>query len=305
MTQLHSQPLQLQAPPFLPSTAPTFDSMPTPPRDLEFPAVNPFGRETLGPRLSTGVNAILGAVASSGEFNEKRAFALSKAMKNRKLAPLVQSAGLLPSKEHQQFKMCISNAAKWIKRAREKEGPGGSINHDKKSMVETAFSLFVSTPVNSPSNPAQASMRCSGAVSVSTLSGAFGIPRSSAARLHKRAHQKHHELVDRKDGTSWSRCKPLNAKVIFTESYLRDLWEWVTNHHQVVQSPIVNDTLLIKNLDGEKVAVTKLLLRIPIYELHNDLIKPVEEGGFALGNDSGEVQMSDTSLRDHLPPQLC
>ena len=111
--------------------------------------------------------------------------------------------------------------------------------------------------------------------------------------------------MDRKDGTSWSRCKPLNAKVTFTKHCVRELREWVTNHHQVVQSPIVNDTLLIKNLDGEKVAVTKLLLRIPVRELHNDLIKPVEEGGFALArNDKGEVQMSDTSLHDHLPPQL-
>ena len=77
-------------------------------------------------------------------------------------------------------------------------------------------------------------------------------------------------------------------------------------HSQVVQSPIVNDTLLTKNRLGVKTPAPKLLLRIPVRELHNDMIKPVSEGGFALAHKSaGEVQISDTSLHNHLPPQLC
>ena len=57
--------------------------------------------------------------------------------------------------------------------------------------------------------------------------------------------------------------------------------------------------------DGEKVRETKLLLLCSVRELHNDLIKSPEEGGFyGARNDSGEVLISDTALRKHMPSNL-
>ena len=57
--------------------------------------------------------------------------------------------------------------------------------------------------------------------------------------------------------------------------------------------------------DGEKVRETKLLLLCSVRELHNDLIKSPEEGRFSgARNDSGEVLISDTALRKHMPSNL-
>ena len=55
---------------------------------------------------------------------------------------------------------------------------------------------------------------------------------------------------------------------------IENMNEWVFNHPQVVNSPISNDTLLVPDPDwpGNKIRVSKLLLQISIYELHNDLI---------------------------------
>ena len=193
---------------------------------------------------------------------------------------------------------------KMMERAREKAGPGGSLNHDKKSMVETLAVAVVNTPANSPSHPDHTSKR-SGEVTISTLAGAFGMSRSAAARLFKKARAKRAALVERRDGTSWSRCKGLKPAKTFTEEFVLEIWNWVEGHTDVIQSPIVNDTLLIKNRLGVKTPVPKLLLRIPVHELHNDMIKPVSEGGFSLArNPEGKVIISDTSLRKHLPPQL-
>ena len=128
---------------------------------------------------------------------------------------------------------------------------------------------------------------------------------SAAACLFEKAREKRAALVERRDGTSWSRCKGLKPAKTFTKEFVLEMWNWVEGHSDVVQSPIVNDTLLTKNRQGVKTPVPKLLLRIPVCELHNDMIKPVSEGGFGLAhNFAGEVQTSDTSLCKHLPPQL-
>ena len=251
------------------------------------------------------VQGILDAVASSGQTHEQRACALAKALNKKKLAPIVQAAGLVPDKEVQQMKQCQVNMGKMMERAREKAGPGGSLNHDKKSMVETLAVAVVNTPVNSPPHP-DCTTRCPGEVTITILQGAFGMSHSAAAHLFKKAREKRAALVKRRDGTSWSRCKGLKPAKTFTKEFVLEMWNWVEGHTDVVQSPFVNDTLLIKNRLGVKTPVPELLLRIPIHELHNDMVKPVSEGGFDLAqNPEGEVTISDTSLHKHLPPQLC
>ena len=171
----------------------------TPPRNVSVES-NPFSRGPLHADLSAGVQGILDAVASSGQTHEQRACALTKALNKKKLAPIVQAAGLAPNKEVQQLKACQANAAKIIGRAREKAGHGGSINHDKKSLVESVALAFVETPVNSPSHPNRTTQRSRG-VTVATLQGAFGIPRSSAGRVCKLVHEKCLALKERRDGT--------------------------------------------------------------------------------------------------------
>ena len=83
------------------------------------------------------------------------------------------------------------------------------------------------------------------------------------------------------------------------------LRSWIVNHHSVVTSPIANDTYIVKNEDGTQGHVPKLLLECSVRELHNDLIKVPEQGGLeGAVNDSGEIIISDTALRAHLPKNL-
>jgi hypothetical protein len=67
----------------------------------------------------------------------------------------------------------------------------------------------------------------------------------------------------------------------------------------VVESPIVNETILVKNIaTGQKERVNKLLLQISIRELHNDMLLPPDQGGFAEAWDErGAARISDTALR--------
>ena len=75
--------------------------------------------------------------------------------------------------------------------------------------------------------------------------------------------------------------------------------DWITSHEHVVNSPIYNETLLIKDpVTSEKRRVAKLLLEIPVWELHNNLVAPVQEGGLAESQDStGSIIISDMNLQ--------
>jgi hypothetical protein len=83
--------------------------------------------------------------------------------------------------------------------------------------------------------------------------------------------------------------------------------EWILKNSNVRQSPIVNDSLLIKNNEtGQKERVPKLLLECSMRQLHNELLASPQDGGLAGARDvvTKEAVISDTMLRSIAPPQL-
>jgi len=90
--------------------------------------------------------------------------------------------------------------------------------------------------------------------------------------------------------------------------YIRQkLHDWILDHPHVIDSPITNDCLWIKDPEAPegRRRVGKLLLEISVRELHNDLLDTPENGGLAEARDeSGDVLISDMALGYLLPPQL-
>ena len=78
------------------------------------------------------------------------------------------------------------------------------------------------------------------------------------------------------------------------------------HHPQVVQSPIVNDCLKVK-IDGhtEPQLVTKLLLRVSVRELRNNLVSYTYDVGLKESRDAEiNIIISDSILRSLLTPQF-
>ena len=76
---------------------------------------------------------------------------------------------------------------------------------------------------------------------------------------------------------------------------------FIENHLNIVQSPLMNDYVSVKDKANPSVVhkLPKLLLPVSIQELHNDLIEQLPEvckGGIPL--------VSDTKLRKMMPPQV-
>ena len=59
------------------------------------------------------------------------------------------------------------------------------------------------------------------------------------------------------------------------------LHSWICNHPQVVNPPLKNNHVNIKDhITGEIIKRKKLLIKTPVKKLHKDLIKKPSEGGF-------------------------
>jgi len=81
---------------------------------------------------------------------------------------------------------------------------------------------------------------------------------------------------------------------------------YIRGHHDVVPSLIVNNTIQVYNPEtGKKEPKPKLLLMVSVRELHNDMSKPVNEGGFEDTYDANrKLLISDTMLCSLLPKEL-
>ena len=108
-----------------------------------------------------------------------------------------------------------------------------------------------------------------------------------------------------KDGVLWSSVTERSKWSKIPSELRSSLKDWITNHPDVVNSPLYRDMLWWKKEDGTKEKIPKLLITIPIRQLHNDMIEPPENGGLeGVRNEKGEVIISDTALRDNLPFNL-
>jgi hypothetical protein len=79
---------------------------------------------------------------------------------------------------------------------------------------------------------------------------------------------------------------------------------WIQNHSMIVNPPLKDETLLVKDpLTSKRLRKTKLLLCIRIHELHNDLYKDPPVGLPEAIDNNGKKLISDTMLRSLLLPE--
>jgi hypothetical protein len=181
---------------------------------------------------------------------------------------------------------------KMVRRAVFTKTKEGRPNDDKASFVESLLTSIVESPNTAIKPP---SMRAQ--------SSALGIPWSTGRRLLKNAKAKRILLKYIEIGVDWSQRRKRKLWRNVDQDVRDKLHAWIINHEMVIESPISNDILLKLNpVTGIKERVPKLLLQIPVRELHNDLVKPIEEGGLLKARDENVIALiSHTALRSMMP----
>jgi len=243
---------------------------------------------------SRAVQKIVLAVKSVGT-KQQQALALQAATCHPELQSIAKSAGYSAANTTSSAEFNLLQMEKMVRRAVATKTKEGRPNHDKASFVESIMTSISESP-NTTQKPS--SMRAQSSV--------LGLPWSTGRRLLKNAKAKRGLLSSMESGVEWSRRRKRKRWQKISQDVRDKVYAWIVDHEMVVESPIANDALLKLNLvTGEKERVPKLLLQIPVRELHNDLLKPVEEGGLLEARDNnGRALISDTALRSMMPEQL-
>ena len=78
----------------------------------------------------------------------------------------------------------------------------------------------------------------------------------------------------------WSSIPNCKGHTKINEQVNKYLYNWIIQHPQVVQSPIIKCFLIVSMYShSESQLVSKLLLKVSVWELHNITLSPAEEGG--------------------------
>lgn len=139
-----------------------------------------------------------------------------------------------------------------------------------------------------------------GALPLRESSKVLGLAVTTLHRQFKKTKSKRKAIKSGAADDRWIFKTKRKGHTKITSQLRNAIVTWVTQNENVIHSPIARDTLLVK-LPGanSKRRVGKLLLEIPVRELHNQLVSPQSEGGLPSARDAeGEILVSDSTLRN-------
>lgn len=246
---------------------------------------------------------IIDTVQGCGTF-QQQALSLHSASVHPELRAVAKTAGFcFPDSETKAASTAsfhLEQLRKIVKDVSTTASTKGRTNDDKAAFLENIITALAPDGTSAAETP-----------SILSTSKLLGLSRSTTRRKLATASKKRKLLLandnEGEKEVMWSR--PLKKRKGFTKitQDVRDaLCTWVKSHPNVIHSPIANDTILVP-VSGqvEKQRVGKLLLEIPIRELHNMMICTQEEGGLPEARDvNNKVIISDTMLRNILRSDL-
>jgi hypothetical protein len=275
-------------------------------RNLDLQAFREGSKNANSARVAKhrAVMKIVSAVKEAGT-RDQQSLALQGALVHPDLRAISKSAGYCPevyTEEARTARYQINQARRVLKLARTTNKKRGRCTDVKDSLVQSVMTAVAPSP-NSELGKNGLPTRRQLMVSLGfdgTRTGASRLLFSQASDRRKRIR----ELQATEDAWSVRRKKP--KQVLKVDENLRKLLDsWIRNHEMVVESPIKDETLLVLNpVTGIKERKAKLLLCVPVRELHNDLVKDPPTGLAGAKDANNKCVISDTMLRSLLPPEL-
>jgi hypothetical protein len=256
------------------------------------------------------VACIIKAIKQAGDVSQQ-ALALQATLIHPDIRAIAKTVGYDPTLFNSKARTAayqMNQARKLMHLARRTKHKQGHCNDDRAGFVEGLMTGFAPSPET-------ADGKDYGTPTTKMFLRALGFNEESnaAKRLFKAAVDKRKRLresigVDGSviaDNANWSRRKQRKSSFKVDVATRQQLDTWIRNHSMIVNSPLKDETLLVKDpFTGERLRKTKLLLCIPIRELHSDLYKDPPVGLPEAIDNTGKQLISDTMLRSLLPPEL-
>jgi hypothetical protein len=234
---------------------------------------------------------IVSAILDCGKSDGQRALALHRALIHPRIREIAKSAGFQNEKmkelsyHSEQIKEFISLAS----HTRNKQGKPKKEESEVINTIVAALSANVTVRIDGNIMKEQ---KAPSGRSTSRLYG-FSPYHAKKGMLNRQKI-----VIAKASGPNsrwWNILKRQHKGRRNIPSAIRDaVIDWVVNHENVIPSPLLNETILVKAPGStQKRRVTKLLLEIPVRELHNKMLSELAE----TRDTAGKALVSDTSLR--------
>jgi hypothetical protein len=285
-----------------------------PVRNLDQHAFRDGSKSVGGGRVAKhrAIIKIVNAVKDAGNLDQQ-SLALQGALVHPELQEASKCAGYSPEaigatpSSQSSANYQLKQARQFLKLARTTHNRRGRCSDAKDSLVQSFMTAVAPSP--------DSTLGLNGVPTRPQLLKSLGFESkagSSARRLFLLAADRRKQIrevqvaeLQATEG-AWSIRRKKPKQFLKVNVNLRKLLDtWIRNHEMVVESPIKDETLLVLNpLTGIKERKAKLLLCVPVRELHNDLVKDTPTGLAEAKDANNKCVISDTMLRSLLPPEL-
>ena len=213
------------------------------------------------------VNSIVNAIVQNNLTLQQRAFALKQAMVHPDVRALAKSAGLIDDQEFIKKNYILNNMKKVVSLAQETTKRNARPNDDKRSLLQSVvLSSIPSTQQTMDAKEQQLTLPSS-----TEIAKLLGFNPRTFDQIKQKVQYKR-DLLEH-DSNGFLQTGTLFSQVVKRKGWTKinkDLEEkvisFIENHPNVVQSPIMNDFVLVKDKEDPTIVnkVPKLLLKVSI-----------------------------------------
>ena len=240
---------------------------------------------------SRSVKKVVDSILNKFNTPEQQVLALREATKHPKIRGICKSAGIVDVEHNGICNFLVENIKRVIELAGKTNNKFGRPTDDLRSLVQSIVLASFQSP-----NPSQKK------VSIEKQAQTFGLSLNKYKRILSNVKSKRLALEEGRKDTVYSRVVGRKGWTKVDSNLVEIVHKWIRRHPHVIESPIANDLVKVpdKTDPTKTVKTNKLLLQISIRELHNDLVREIPEAT----DPDGNVLISDTKLRQILPPEL-
>ena len=230
---------------------------------------------------------------------EQQSLTLHSVLKDPELSSIIKNAGIsISSSSENVAKFHVKQSKKMLKFALTTNEVKGRTTNDRRGFVISNLVAMANSPTKKHYSPSRRQRIQS-----------LGFKMSTGIRLFREADETRTKLLSTRieeKNIVWSSVQSRKGYSKVSPALREKLYDWILKHPEIINSPISNDTILIRNPTNanEKIRVGKLLRNISIRELHNDLMAEPPLGLKEALDQKGNCLISDTSLNSLMPPNV-
>jgi len=214
-------------------------------------------RKAKSRQVKPAVDAILRA-----ESIDAQAAVLCAVTDHTSLSAACKLARISSSKEQAAHKFVCEQSARMMERNRAAQKLRANVTSDKRLAAEVMLTFSAPSPDKVRGVPSQRDR-----------ARVLGVPRATLSRLDKVLIKKRKQLTAEKKGVHWALAKRKKGYSTINKELRALLIAAFHDHPHVIVLPNTKDTLQVKDADGEKVSVRKVLTQVGLGTIFSDIVR--------------------------------